>query len=107
VVPMTEALQKALAAIRHLRGERVFFQRDGSAADETTLRSWMERAERQAGLASLLVSRSSGLLDVPQQSTRFPGDPLQLWRPSGDLELSVVLGTYAATPVHVNVRPYE
>ena len=37
--------------IRHLRGERVFFQRDGSAVDETTLRSWMERAQRQAGLA--------------------------------------------------------
>ncbi len=51
VVPMTEALKKALTAIRHLRGERVFFQCDGSAVDETTLRSWMERAQRQAGLA--------------------------------------------------------
>ena len=37
--------------IRHLRGERGFFQRDGSAVDETTLRSWMERAQRHAGLA--------------------------------------------------------
>jgi site-specific recombinase XerC len=46
-----EALKKALATIRHLRGDRVFFQRDGSAVDETTLRSWTERAQRQAGLA--------------------------------------------------------
>jgi integrase len=52
VVPMTKALQKALTAIRHLRGDRVFYQRDGSAVDETTLRSWMERAQRQAGLAA-------------------------------------------------------
>src|SRR5438128_4268028 len=51
VVPMTEALKKALTGIRHLRGDRVFFQRDGSAVDETTLRSWMERAQKQAGLA--------------------------------------------------------
>ncbi len=51
VVPMTEALKKALTAMRHLRGDRVFFQRDGSAVDETTLRSWMERSQRQAGLA--------------------------------------------------------
>ena len=51
MMPMTEALKKALTTIRHLRGERVFFQRDGSAVDETTLRSWMERAQRHAGLA--------------------------------------------------------
>ena len=50
VIPMSEALKKALSDIRHLRGNRVFFQRDGSAVDETTLRSWMERAQRQAGL---------------------------------------------------------
>ena len=43
VKPVSEALKKALNDIRHLRGERVFFQRDGSAVDETTLRSWMER----------------------------------------------------------------
>ncbi len=50
VVPMSEALKKELTEIRHLRGERVFFQRDGSPVDETTLRSWMERAQKQAGL---------------------------------------------------------
>jgi site-specific recombinase XerD len=44
-------MKKALSEIRHLRGSRVFFQRDGSAVDETTLRSWMERAQKQAGLA--------------------------------------------------------
>src|SRR5258708_28088867 len=50
VIPMSEALKQALNDIRHLRGNRVFFQRDGSAVDETTLRSWMERAQKQAGL---------------------------------------------------------
>jgi integrase len=50
VIPMSQALKKALNDIRHLRGERVFFQRDGAAVDETTLRSWMQRAQKQAGL---------------------------------------------------------
>jgi integrase len=50
VIPMSDELKKALAAIGHLRGPRVFYQRDGSAVDETTLRSWMERAQKQAGL---------------------------------------------------------
>jgi Phage integrase family len=40
----------AEADIRHLRGDRVFFQRDGSVVEETTLRSWMERTQRQAEL---------------------------------------------------------
>lgn len=51
VIPVSEALKKALGDIRHLRGSRVLFQRDGSAVDETTLRSWMQRAQKQAGLA--------------------------------------------------------
>lgn len=41
--------KRGLLTVR--RGEWVFFQRDGSAVDESTLRSWMERAQKQAGLA--------------------------------------------------------
>jgi integrase len=49
-VPMTTRLTEALQAIRHLRGVRMLYQRDGEAISENTLRSWMERAERAAGL---------------------------------------------------------
>ena len=49
-VPMTKRLAEALSAIRHLRGPRALYQRDGEPVTETTLRSWMERAERAGGL---------------------------------------------------------
>jgi len=49
-VPMTNRLAEALSAIRHLRGARALYQRDGEPVTETTLRSWMERAERAGGL---------------------------------------------------------
>ena len=49
-IPMTKRLADALSAIRHLRGPRVLYQREGERVTETTLRSWMERAERAAGL---------------------------------------------------------
>ena len=49
-VPMTSRLAAALNAIRHLRGPRVFYQRDGKAISANTLRSWMQRAQVRAGL---------------------------------------------------------
>jgi integrase len=49
-IPMTKRLADALSAIRHLRGPRVLYQRDGERVTETTLRSWIERAERAGGL---------------------------------------------------------
>jgi len=49
-VPMTNRLAEALSAIRHLRGPRALYQRDGEPVTETTLRNWMERAERAGGL---------------------------------------------------------
>ena len=49
-VPMTTRLAAALQAIRHLRGSRVLFQADGSAVTADTLRSWMQRATKRAGM---------------------------------------------------------
>src|SRR2546428_2431400 len=49
-VRMTNRRAEALSAIRHLRGARALYQRDGEPVTETTLRSWMERAERAGGL---------------------------------------------------------
>ena len=50
-VPMTTRLTAALQAIRHLRGSRMLYQRNGEPLSENTLRSWMERAERSGGLS--------------------------------------------------------
>ena len=49
-VPMTARLAVALQAIRHLRGPRAFYQRDGKLISANTLRSWMQRAQARAGL---------------------------------------------------------
>ena len=49
-VPMTARLGVALQAIRHLRGPRAFYQRDGQLISANTLRSWMQRAQARAGL---------------------------------------------------------
>jgi len=50
VVPMTARLAVALQAIRHLRGPRAFYQRNGKLISANTLRSWMQRAQARAGL---------------------------------------------------------
>jgi integrase len=50
VVPMTKALRDALQQHRHLRGERVLTLEDGSPAPGWMLRSWLETAQRRAGL---------------------------------------------------------
>jgi site-specific recombinase XerD len=47
---MTTRLIAALQAIRHLRGQRMLYQRNGEPVSENALRSWMERAERDGGL---------------------------------------------------------
>ncbi len=49
-VPLTNALFEALSANRHLRGDRVLYQLDGSPVDENVLQHWMERATERAGL---------------------------------------------------------
>jgi integrase len=50
VVPLTDALLEALTKNRHLRGDRVLTLGDGSPVPGHTLRDWVERAQRRAGL---------------------------------------------------------
>lgn len=50
VVPMTQRLQKALAAFRHLRGDRVLYADGGSTVTAKVLQKWMARAQRRANL---------------------------------------------------------
>jgi len=49
-VPLTPRLFDALKAVRHLRGSRVFYDDAGAELTPKTLRTWVERIERQAGL---------------------------------------------------------
>jgi integrase len=50
VVPMTDALRAALQAHRHLRGEYVLCQEDGSIAPGHLMRDWLKTAQRRAGV---------------------------------------------------------
>jgi integrase len=50
VVPMTDALAKALSEHRHSRGSRVLYQDDGTAVTANTLQDWMEEVTGRAGL---------------------------------------------------------
>jgi integrase len=52
IVPMTEALATALTESRHLRGDRVLCFEDGSPVRGHTVRDWIERAQRRAGLVA-------------------------------------------------------
>lgn len=49
-IPMTARLQTAVAAARHLRGPRLLWQDSGEAVSCHTLRRWMARATKLAGL---------------------------------------------------------
>jgi integrase len=59
IIPLTTALEQALVANRHLRGDRVLHQDDGKVVDDNVLQHWMEAATRRAGL---LVHRSLHIL---------------------------------------------
>ncbi|HEY5376446.1 MAG TPA: site-specific integrase [Polyangiaceae bacterium] len=50
VVPMTQRLQKALAAFRHFRGDRVLYADGGSSVTAKVLQKWMAQAQRRANL---------------------------------------------------------
>jgi integrase len=52
IIPMTDALFEALTKNRHLRGDRVLTLENGSPVPGHTLRDWVERAQRRAGLAA-------------------------------------------------------
>ncbi len=49
-VPMTTRLVAALQAIRHQRGRRVLIQADGCPVTKDTVRTWMRRALKLAGM---------------------------------------------------------
>jgi integrase len=50
VIPMTEALFDALAALRHLRGSRVIYTNDGKEPTSRIVRRWLEKAQKRAGI---------------------------------------------------------
>jgi integrase len=52
-VPMTDALCEALQAHRHIRGEYVLSQEDGSIVPGHMLRDWLEAAQRRAVMTTL------------------------------------------------------
>jgi integrase len=49
-IKMTEKLQRALVALRHLRGPRILYRDDGETVTAKVLRKWMETAQRRAKL---------------------------------------------------------
>ena len=49
-VPCTPRLLEAFKAVRHMRGSRVLYTDDGSELTPKTLKLWIMRAERKAGL---------------------------------------------------------
>ena len=50
VVPMTDALEKALQQHRHLRGPRVLYRDDGRPVSAKRIHMWMKQAQKRAGL---------------------------------------------------------
>jgi integrase len=50
IIPMTSRLKAALQAHRHLRGERVLYQDDGTPANKWWLKWLLDTVERMAGL---------------------------------------------------------
>lgn len=52
-VPMTKRLAAALQKHRHVRGEYVLCQDDGSMVPGHILRDWLEAAQRRAGMLAL------------------------------------------------------
>jgi integrase len=50
VVPLTDALCDALKRFRHLRGELVLYADDSQPASSYQLRTWLQAAQRRAGL---------------------------------------------------------
>lgn len=53
-VPMSARLAAALKSVRHLKGPRVFYGRDGEDATPKALRVTMARVEREAELPPVL-----------------------------------------------------
>jgi integrase len=51
IIPMTDALARALHEHRHLRGEHVLYADDGRQPQAYQVRKWLKAAQRRAGFA--------------------------------------------------------
>jgi len=91
VVPMTKRLLKALAAHRHLRGERVLYAEDGKPVSAKVLQKWIAKAQKRAGL------RASGALHILRHTfcshLAMRGAPaLSIQRLAGHEDMGTTLG---------------
>ena len=62
-VPMTRRLAAALSAARHLRGPRVLYRHDGRPLSVGTIRYYMAKAQKRAGLR-VVDGRALGELHI-------------------------------------------
>ncbi|MGZ5372555.1 MAG: tyrosine-type recombinase/integrase, partial [Aeromicrobium sp.] len=76
VVPLTKRLQAALAAHRHLRGDRVLYSDEGTSVTAKVLQNWMTRAQRRAGLrangAMHILRHYAERLIMPSRAQHVP-----------------------------------
>jgi hypothetical protein len=91
VVPMTKRLQTALAAHRHLRGERVLYTDDGETVTAKVLQKWMVKAQKRAGL------RATGAMHILRHTfcshLAMRGAPaLSIQKLAGHEDLATTLG---------------
>ncbi len=72
VVPLTRRLHDALAANRHLRGDRVLYTDAGETVTAKVLQKWMSRAQKRAQLSAggALHIASSHVLQPPRHEGR-------------------------------------
>lgn len=91
VVPMTTRLKEALAAHRHLKGDRVLYTDEGETVTAKVLQKWMARAQKRAGL------KASGALHILRHTfcshLAMRGAPaLSIQKLAGHKDLGTTLG---------------
>lgn len=91
VIPMTRRLREALAAHRHLRGNRILYSDDGATVTAKVLQKWIAKAQQRAGL------RASGALHILRHTfcshLAMRGAPaLSIQRLAGHENLQTTLG---------------
>ena len=96
-VPMTEALERALRSLRHLRCEWVLCEDDGSPVTANILGRWVESAARHAGLEAkraLHILRHTFCSQLSMRSV--PAKAIQ--ELAGHASLSTTLGYMHLSP---------
>lgn len=91
VVRMTTRLKDALAAHRHLKGDRVLYTDDGETVTAKVLQKWMAKAQKRAGL------KASGALHILRHTfcshLAMKGAPaLSIQKLAGHKNLQTTLG---------------